>query len=120
MIKSDEDAMDVTDELIDRFGDPPPELSLLIQVALIRNLAQKVGIVSISQKSDYVIIEFEKPDLRLLSAVSAEFRRYVLLSNGKVPYLSVSIPDKKDLLLKLNEIVSFMAKEKEEFNEKIS
>ncbi len=114
LIKNDEDAMDVTDELIDRFGDPPPELSLLIQVALLRNMAQKAKIVSISQKSDFVLIEFEKPDLRLLSAACAQFSKSVFLSNGKVPYLSVKIVNKKDMLLTLNDIVSFLAETWEE------
>lgn len=109
LIKNDEDAMDVTDELIDRFGDPPPEVSLLIQVALLRNMAQKAKITTISQKSDFVLIEFEKPDLRLLSLACSEFSRTVFLSNGKVPYLSVKIQNKKDMLLILNDIVSFIA-----------
>ncbi len=118
MIKTDEDAMDVTDELIDRFGEPPREVSLLISVALLRNLAQKVYISEISQKSDFVVIEFSNPDLRLLSAACAEFSRSVFLSNGKVPYLSVKIADKKELLPKLTDIVTFLVNEMGGPNEK--
>ncbi|MBE6788449.1 MAG: transcription-repair coupling factor [Ruminococcaceae bacterium] len=113
MITSDEDAMDVTDELIDRFGEPPREVSLLIGVALLRNLAQKVGIVQITKKTDFAVIEFKAPSLELLSSACAEFPRKVFLSNANVPYLSVKIPDNKDILVTLTDVVSFMAEHKD-------
>ena len=111
MIKSDDDAMDVTDELIDRFGEPPKEVSILIQVALIRNMAQKAGIVSISQKSDFVLIEFANPSLELLVNAASKFSKTVFLSNGTVPYLSVKPRNKKDLLLDIADIVSYLAEQ---------
>ena len=46
-IRSDEDASDVTDELIDRFGDPPASVMGLIRVALARNRATLLGITEI-------------------------------------------------------------------------
>ncbi len=113
MIRSDEDAMDVTDELIDRFGEPPREVSLLIQVALLRNMAQKLGITQITQKSDFTLIEFSNPDLALLASVCAQFPRSVFLSNGKLPYLSVKNTGNKELLLQLTDIVSFLTEQKE-------
>ncbi len=113
MIRSDEDAMDVTDELIDRYGEPPSEVSLLIGVALLRNIAQKAGIVGITQKSDFVLIEFSKPDLMLLSAACSEFSKNVFLSNGKLPYLSVKPSSKKELLIQLTDIVSYLNEQKE-------
>ena len=108
LISSDDDAMDVTDELIDRFGEPPREVSLLIGVSLLRNSAKSAGIISISQKSDFAVIEFKAPSLELLSLVCSKFPRRVLLSNGKAPYLSVKIPDKRDILLHLSEVVNFI------------
>ena len=113
MIRNDEDAMDVTDELIDRFGEPPREVSLLIGVALLRNMAQKVGITQISKKSDFVLIEFQNPDLRLLATACSQFSRSVFLSNGSVPYLSVKPASGKELLLQLTDIVSYLNEQKE-------
>jgi len=114
MITSDDDAMDVTDELIDRWGEPPREVSLLIQVALLRNLAQRAGITQITQKSDFAVIEFREPSLALLSLTCSQFRRTVFLSNSQTPYLSVKIPDKKDILLHLTDVVTFIAEHKDE------
>ena len=112
MIRNDDDAMDVTDELIDRFGEPTREVSLLIGVALLRNLSQNIGVSQITQKSDFVLIEFHNPDLRLLAAASSQFSKSVFLSAGKVPYLSVK-PNGKDLLSQLTDIVSFLNEQKE-------
>ena len=50
MVRTDEEAEDLMDELIDRFGDPPPAVYSLVQVALLRGEAGKVGISDISQK----------------------------------------------------------------------
>ena len=51
LIRTEEEADDLTDELIDRFGDPPPPVNSLIHVALMRGEAQEAGILEIAQKS---------------------------------------------------------------------
>lgn len=42
-IRTDEQATDLLDEIIDRFGDPPPALNNLILVAQIKILARKMA-----------------------------------------------------------------------------
>ncbi len=108
-LESDDDAMELVDELIDRFGDPPPEVSLLISVALLRHAAKGAGITQISQKSDFILIEFKSPKLSYLAAASAQFNKSVFLSNSSVPYLSVKIRDKKDMLSHLTDIAQFLS-----------
>lgn len=49
-VRTDEEAEDLMDELIDRFGDPPSGVNALIQIALLRGEAGAAGIVDISQK----------------------------------------------------------------------
>ena len=44
------EADDLTDELIDRFGETPPGVNALIHVALLRGEAGAPGITDISQK----------------------------------------------------------------------
>ena len=43
-IQTPEDAADVLDELIDRYGDPPPSVSDLVNVSLVRVQATAVGV----------------------------------------------------------------------------
>ena len=49
-IRTGEDADDMTDELIDRFGDPPRQVNNLISVALLRGQAAACSITEITQK----------------------------------------------------------------------
>ena len=61
-IVTEEDSRDVIDELIDRYGDPPKPVMGLINVALVRNAAAKIGIKEISQRGSRVM--FMLRDLR--------------------------------------------------------
>ncbi|MGN0467411.1 MAG: TRCF domain-containing protein, partial [Acutalibacteraceae bacterium] len=55
-IESQDDAMDVIDEFIDRFGDPPASVKGLIEIALIRNRAAAVGIYEVKQRKDSIVV----------------------------------------------------------------
>lgn len=54
-IETGEDAMDVIDELIDRFGEPPKSVKGLIDVALLRAYAANLGIYEIKQEKDSIV-----------------------------------------------------------------
>ena len=59
-IKNSEDAGDVIDEMIDRFGDPPEDAGALVNVALIRSKAQTMGVTAIRQTGDQLRIFFRE------------------------------------------------------------
>ena len=49
-IRSFDDASDVIDELIDRYGEPPAAVKGLIDVALLRNMASRLGVSEVKQQ----------------------------------------------------------------------
>lgn len=55
-IRTKEDADDVIDELIDRFGDVPPSVMGLIEIALIRNIASSYGVYEIKQQDSLILL----------------------------------------------------------------
>ena len=57
-IMDSDDAMDVTDELTDRYGDIPSEALELIRIAEIRAHAEYIGAVHISKKENWVEMVF--------------------------------------------------------------
>jgi transcription-repair coupling factor (superfamily II helicase) len=59
-IRTREDALDVTDELIDRFGEPPESVNGLIEIALLRNLASELGIYEIKQQNDVLHLRYQQ------------------------------------------------------------
>lgn len=66
-IRSEEEADDLTDELIDRYGDPPRQVNNLIAVALMRAVAAQNGISEITQKGQTVVFSLAEVDLQRLS-----------------------------------------------------
>ncbi|MBD5130586.1 MAG: transcription-repair coupling factor [Ruminococcaceae bacterium] len=65
-----EDAEDITDELIDRYGDPPSSVLGLIDVARFRNMAALSNVSEISQVGDDLVFYLSKFDMMKLSAVT--------------------------------------------------
>ncbi len=64
-IENEEDASDITDELIDRFGDIPRAVRNLLEVALIKSLANRIGITEISQKGNNILFTFAENRLEI-------------------------------------------------------
>ncbi|MBP2665303.1 MAG: mfd [Firmicutes bacterium] len=65
-IRTEEQATDLMDEMIDRFGDPPEALNNLMIVAKIKNLARSMGVKSVIQRGDWVELSFtDKPDVNV-------------------------------------------------------
>ena len=89
-IRTEEDADDMTDELIDRFGDPPSAVNALIQVALLRGEAASTGISEISQKDGKLIFalsDFEPERLSRLYSLP-EYKPRIKIEAGAKPAMS--------------------------------
>lgn len=69
-IRNEQDALDVTDELIDRYGDVPKSVYGLIRTAVLRKTAEGAKIDEIVQSGDSLIFYTEKPDLEAVGRCS--------------------------------------------------
>ena len=83
--------MDITDELIDRFGEPPEAVKGLIDVSLLRNMAAGLGIREISQRTDSLLFYPETVDMQAASRLAAGLKGRVMLNAGAKPYLEVKV-----------------------------
>lgn len=91
-VKNRDDAQDVVDEFIDRFGEPPQSVLGLIEIALIRNRCSNLGIYEISQRNDILLIFMQKINPVSIAMLSKLMRGRVMVSAGKTkPYLSVKL-----------------------------
>lgn len=92
-IRSVEDSEDVKDELRDRFGELPESVLGLIDIALVRNKANSMGIFEIRQNENSVLLyvnEIKSPQVAdLLIALNGK----AVLCSGTKPYLSVKCRD---------------------------
>ena len=71
LVRTEDEADDLMDEIIDRFGDPPPTVNSLVRVALLRGEAGEAGVTDISQKSGQLRFLLSDFDLRVVSALYA-------------------------------------------------
>ena len=99
-IRSEDDADDLTDELIDRYGDPPRTVNNLISVALLRASAAGAGIREISQKGERVrffLREFTLDRVGALCGAPA-YRGRLLFSPEKEPCITLRLKKGEDAL----------------------
>ena len=100
-IRSQEDADDLLDEIIDRYGDPPKGVLNLIDIALMRAQARQVGIKDIRQKAGDVLFTLVSMDFEGISALCAEpdyKSRVQFVASAKEPTLRLKLSSGVDSL----------------------
>ena len=92
-IRNEEDADDMTDELIDRFGDPPAAVNALIQIALLRGEAADTGICEISQKQGRIIFSLSDFEMERVSKLYSlpKYKERVKIEAGASPAISLKL-----------------------------
>ena len=93
-IREQSDADDLLDEIIDRYGDPPKGVLNLIEVALLRANARKLGITDIRQKAGTVLFTLSKLNLEAISALCGEAdykSRVQFVATAKEPTLRLKL-----------------------------
>lgn len=91
-IRTKEDSVDVIDELIDRFGEVPPSVLGLIDIALVRNKASSAGIYEIRQSDTSMLLYLNDAKSAAAGEIISKFKGNALLSAAKKPYIAVKFP----------------------------
>lgn len=109
-IHTEDDADDVVDELIDRFGEPPECVLGLVKIALLRGKAIKQDIYEIGRENDKLVLYIETLDMEKISRVTPHLKgRMVISSSGGRPHISIKLlRDEKQLGL-LERVLDYMA-----------
>ena len=100
-IRSQEDADDLLDEIIDRYGDPPKGVLNLIDIALMRAQARQAGIKDIRQKAGDVLFTLTALNFEAVSALCAEpdyKTRVQFVATAKEPTLRLKLSSGVDSL----------------------
>lgn len=111
-IQNKEDSMDVLDELIDRFGEPPKSVMGLVNVSLMRNTASSLGITEISQRAENILFFIKQPSMEQIQALSQAFRGRVLFNSTKKPYISVKLMPKEKAPDLMHQVLDIMVNAK--------
>ena len=100
-IRTQEDADDLLDEIVDRYGEPPKGVLNLIDVALLRAKAREAGIKDIRQKAGDVLFTLTSLNFDAVGALCADpdyKARVTFLANTKAPTLRLQLSSGVDSL----------------------
>ena len=100
-IRAQEDADDLLDEIIDRYGDPPKGVLNLIDIALMRAQARQAGIKDIRQKAGDVLFAMTGLNFEAISALCADpdyKTRVQFVATAKEPTLRLKLSSGVDSL----------------------
>ena len=97
LIATEEDLSDVTDELVDRFGEPPAATQNLLRVALIHTLAVKCRVTSLRQDGGEIHIYPQKLELDVWMQLSDLFGRLRVIMSGE-PHICLRLQKGDDTL----------------------
>lgn len=105
-IRDQGDALDVIDELCDRFGEPPQAVMGLINVALLRSKASAAGIIEVVGIKNTAVLRTVKTDMEVAAKLADEFKSAFSVSAvGDIAYVVKLVNG-----LKLRDVVERLAK----------
>ncbi len=102
LCRTEEDIQNVIDELIDRYGVMPKELENLIEVARIKEMCRKAGVVKISEKKNMldlqstqksIVFYFDKNKYKpeIVDRLIKKYGYNIKFSTGIEPYVTLKI-----------------------------
>ena len=107
-ITNREDAGDVLDELIDRYGDPPRSVQGLVDISLVRVTAARAGVEEIVQKGENLILYSNVIGPRQLGVLMDAMPHRVLYNAVARPYISLHVLRGEDPLTILRDAVALL------------
>lgn len=107
-IKDEEDARDVIDELIDRFGSFDRNVENLIDIAIIKAKATRLGILKIRESNRSLILQLSESPPPFLPVLYANFKKNITVIKKEPPCVSISISDCKNSLAATKNIIEII------------
>ena len=99
-IRTNDEASDLLDELLDRYGEAPKSVLALLDVALLRAAASKSGVSDITQKKD--VLRFTlgvfRPEALVAVCGLSKYKFRLTLAAGEIPALSLKLKPGEDVL----------------------
>lgn len=108
LCKNEEDIQNVIDEIIDRFGNMPPELENLIDIARIKYLAKALNISKIASRKTAVVFTFQvnKSEIDIHNLVK-KYGNSLKFSAGIKPMITLEIGTTNEMKI-LNDVTEFL------------
>ena len=109
-IKTENDKIELLDELFDRFGDIPKTVQTLLDISLMRNTLANFGFKEISQKANSIMLIPEKLNMEIGNKLMTNIRGRVLVNASTKPYITVKFNKNSNVVETLQEVVNALVK----------
>jgi len=105
--------LDIQEEIEDRFSDIPVPVANLMNIAYLRSMASKVGIIEIKDADEEVILQFDSGDRingSLVKALINKYNRSIVFKLGSKPAFAYKNKNvtKEDTITNLIDIVKYI------------
>lgn len=104
LCKNEEEILDITDEIIDRFGTMPKEVENLLEIARIKNMCKEKNIKKIMQKGSSVVFYFSSIEFDVEKLLS-KFKNDIKFSPSALPYITYKIDIDKSVLKQIKDFI---------------
>ena len=108
LCKNEQDIQNIIDEIIDRFGNMPPELENLIDIARIKYLAKAQNISKIQSKKTAVVFTYDVNKLEIdIPSLVNKYGNKLKFSAGIKPMITLEIGSTNERQI-LNDVTEFL------------
>lgn len=110
-IENEEDEMEIKDELIDRYGEPPKSVLNIISVAVMKIPAREVGCIEITEKNKEVTLRFLENKLtpEIIFAIDKKYPKRVKILSEQTPSMRIRMKEnEKNLLEFINNLLNLI------------
>ena len=92
LCKDEQDIQNVIDEMIDRFGNMPPEIENLIEIARIKILCKKLKISKVQSKKDNILLIFDETDIDVdIIKLVEKYKNRISFTQGIKPQITLKL-----------------------------
>ncbi len=110
LCKTKEDILNVTDEIIDRFGKMPKEVENLLKISEIKQKCREKGISKLTQRNQSIVIEFvpELFDYTMVDKLIQKYKNRIKFSPAQRPYVTYKLQDTSKVIGELEEFLKML------------
>lgn len=107
LCKNEDEVLDITDEIIDRFGNMPKEVENLLEIARIKNMCKEKKISKISQRQNGIVFYLSSSDFEIenVNKIIEKFKTKVKFSQSALPYITYKIDEKMPILKQVKDFI---------------
>lgn len=100
LCKNEDEILDITDEIIDRFGSIPKEVENLLEIARIKNMSRAKGVTKIMQKNQSIVFYFQEKNFKpeWIEKLMNTFKNKIKFSPSALPYITYKLDENKSII----------------------